>query len=85
MTFKFWKGKEFLKSVKSFGKNFIKSAKALWEGQGSGVKKHAGKIIIGLAALSSVLGIINSVTSSKTPSKTKAADVISKDRNYIKN
>ena len=85
MTFKFWKGKEFSKSIQSFGKNFIKSAKALWQGEGSGVKKHAGKIIIGLAALSSVLGIINSVSSSKTPSKTKAADVISKDRNYIKN
>ena len=85
MTFKFWKGKEFLKSIQSFGKNFVKASKALWEGQGSGIKKQAGKILIGLAALSSILGVINSVTSSKTPSKTKASDVIDKNKNYIKN
>lgn len=85
MTFKFWKGKEFSKSIQSFGRNFIKASKELWNGHGQGFRKHAGKVLIGLAALSSVIGVINAVTSSKTPSKTKASDVIDKNKNYIKN
>ncbi len=85
MTFKFWKGREFSKSIQSFGKNLVKASKALWEGQGNGIKKQSGKILIGLAAASTILGIINSVYSSKNPSNTKASDVIDKNKNYIKN
>lgn len=82
-TLKFWKGKEFLKTVKSFGKNFVKSLKALWNGEGSGLKKQSGKIILSLAVLSSVFGVINSVSSSKKPSKVSASDVIDKDERYV--
>lgn len=85
MTFKFWKGKEFTKSMKSFGKNFVKSAKALYKGEGSGINKHAGKILIGTALLSSILGVINAMSSSQKPSKVDAADVIKKDDRYVVN
>lgn len=69
MTFKFWKGKEFTKSLKSFGENFVESAKELYKGEGKGIQKHAGKILIGAAALSSIAGVINTVSSSQTPQK----------------
>ncbi len=85
MTFKFWKPKEFGKTLQSFGKNFVKSAKALYKGEGEGLQKHAGKMLIGAALLSSVLGIINTMSSSKKPSKVDAADVIKKDDRYVVN
>ncbi len=85
MTFKFWKGKEFTNSIKSFGRNFVKSAKALFKGEGTGINKHAGKILIGTALLSSVLGVINAMSSSQKPSKVDAADVIKKDDRYVVN
>ena len=83
MTLKFWKSKEFIKTLQSFGNNFIKSTKALWNGDGNGIKKHGGKLLIGLAILSSVIGVINAVSSSKKPSKIKVSDVIDKKENYV--
>ena len=83
MTLKFWKGKEFKKCLQSFGNNFIKSAKTLYNGEGQGLKKHAGKILLGLAALSSILGVVNALHSSKTPSKVSASDVIDKNNRYV--
>lgn len=84
MTFKFWKGKEFLKSIESFGRNFVKSAKELYKGEGKGLNKHAGKILIGAAALSSVLGVVNTLNYHK-PSNVSAADVINKKDKYVVN
>ncbi|MBO6086732.1 hypothetical protein J6P92_00095 [bacterium] len=83
MTFKFWKGKEFMKSLKSFGSSFTESVEAFWKGEGKGLKKHAGKILFGAAVLSSVLGVINTMSSSKTPSKIDSADVIKKSDRYV--
>jgi len=80
-TLKFWKGKDFLNSVKSFGRNFVKASKELWQGSGSGLKKQSGKILIGLAVLSSVLGVANAVISPK--SKLKSSDVIDKSKGYL--
>ncbi len=85
MTLKFWKGKEFKKTLQSFGENFIKSAKSLWQGEGKGITKQGGKILLGLAALSSILGVLNAVTSTHTPSKTKAKDVINQNEKYVVN
>ena len=85
MTFKFWKGKEFGQSLKSFGRNFVKSAKALYKGEGHGVTKHAGKALIGVSVLSSVLGVINTLSSSHKPSKVGTADVINKNEKYVVN
>ena len=84
MTLKFWKGREFKKSLQSFGNNFVKSAKAFYKGEGqTGIKKHAGKILLGIAALSSIAGVINALHSSKTPSKVDTSDVINKNEKYV--
>ncbi len=85
MTFKFWKGPEFIKSLTSFGENFVKSAKELYKGEGHGLTKHAGKILIGASILSSIAGVANTMHSSHKPSKVDAADVIKKDEKYVVN
>lgn len=80
MTFKFWKGKEFKKCLQSFGKNFIKSTKDFWKGEGTGISKHAGKMLVGAAALTTVLGVVNAVshksTNTKNAIKTKERYVV---------
>lgn len=83
MTFKFWKGKEFTKSIESFGRNFKESLKAFWNGEGKGVGKHAGKAMVGVAALSTVLGVINAISSPHTPQKSH--NVINKNDKYTVN
>ncbi len=85
MSFKFWKGEEFKKSMSSFGKSFIKSAKALYEGEGHGIQKHAGKFLLAASVLSSVIGVAASMSSSLKPSKIDSADIIKKDDRYVVN
>ena len=82
MTFKFWKPQEFLKSLKVFGASFVKSAKDLYKGEGTGIAKHAGKILLGAAVLSSVLGVINTVAGSKQTPKSKS-DIIKPDEKHV--
>ena len=82
MTFKFWKPQEFLKSLKVFGASFVKSAKDLYKGEGTGIAKHAGKILLGAAVLSSVLGVINTVAGSKQTPKSKS-DIIKPDEKHM--
>lgn len=79
MTFKFWKGKEFKKCVQSFGKSFIDSTKDFWKGEGSGFSKYAGKGLVGLAALSTVLGVINAVSHKSINTK----NTINKNERYV--
>lgn len=83
MTFKFWKGKEFAKSLESFGRNFKESVKAFWTGEGKGFEKHAGKAMVGIAALSTILGVINAISSSHTPQKNN--NIINKNDKYMVN
>ncbi len=82
MTFKFWKTEEFGQSMKILGKSFIRSAKDLYKGEGSGVAKHAGKILLGAAALSSVLGVINTVAGAKKAPKSKS-DIIKPNEKHV--
>ena len=82
LTFKFWKPQEFLKSLKVFGASFVKSAKDLYKGEGTGIAKHAGKILLGAAVLSSVLGVINTVAGSKQTPKSKS-DIIKPDEKHV--
>lgn len=79
MSFKFWKPEEFGRSMKSFGRNFVKSAKELWVGEGSGMSKHAGKALIGISALSTVLGVMNAISHKSVDSK----NVIDKNERYV--
>lgn len=85
MTFKFWKGKEFLKTIESFGRNLVKSAKSLYVGEGHGIEKHAGKALLGISVLSTVLGVANTLSSSHKPAKVSASDVINKNEKYVVN
>ncbi len=81
MTFKFWKPQEFLKSLNVFGNSFVRSAKNLYKGEGNGVTKHAGKILLGLAVLSSVLGVVNTVAGArKSP---KSSDIIKPNEKHV--
>lgn len=84
MTFKFWKGQEFKKSLSVFKDSFVDSAKSFYKGEGSGISKHAGKLLLGAAILSSAAGVVNALSSSHRPSRTGAGDVIKKDKGYIK-
>lgn len=84
-TFKFWKGKQFGKSIKTLGKSFIESCKALYHGDGTKYSKHAGKALIFTSLGASILGVINVLSSSQKPSKLDSADIIEKDRKYVVN
>ena len=71
-TFKFWKAKDFTDSIKAFGKSFVEASKSLWNGGADAVtkfEKHSGKALIGVAALSTVLGVLNTLNLSKKPNK----------------
>lgn len=86
-TLKFWKFNKFKHSIKVFKDSAVKSAKDMWRGIDNAKgwwPKHAGKVMIGAAALSSIIGVVNAVTISK-PSKQNADDVIDKDRKYVVN
>lgn len=76
-TLKFWKSDKFKHSLKVLGRSTVDSCKAFWNGPDTakGISKHAGKILIGAAALSTVAGVINSVVVKKPP-KTNVDDVI---------
>jgi hypothetical protein len=84
-TLKFWKGKDFAHSLKVFGKSLKESVNELYTGgkHATGMfEKHSGKALIGLATLSTVLGVINTCHISKKPSKTTAKDVMDKNKKY---
>ena len=85
MTFKFWDKQKMIKAAIEFKNSFVKSAKSFYKGEGSGMTKHAGKLLLGAAAASSLLGIINVMNISGKPSKIGAGDVIDKKEKYVVN
>lgn len=84
MTFKFWKKDKFLHSLKIFKESLADSAKDLWRGpkETSGIAKHAGKGMVGLAVLSSVLGVVNAVMTSRHKANLNSSNVIDKNRKF---
>lgn len=86
-TLKFWKWDKFSHSMKILKDSIVDSAKDMFYGQknAKGFEKHSGKAILALAAVSTIAGIINAVSSSKKPSKLDAGNVIEKDRKYVVN
>jgi len=84
-TMKFWKVPEFKKSLKTFGKSFVESAKELYTGGkgAKGLNKWAGKTFIGIAVLATILGDLKIISSSKKPSQLKSTDVVDKTRKYV--
>ncbi len=86
MNFKFWKPEEFATSAKQFGRSFVESAKSFYFGDGSSfMKRHGGKVLMGTALASTIIGVINASTSANKPSKLDSADIIEKDRKYVVN
>ena len=85
MTFKFWDKKKMTKAVLAFKNGFIRSAKSLYNGEGKGLTKYAGKLLLGVSVASSLLGIINVMNISGKPSKIGAGDVIDKKEKYVVN
>ena len=71
-TLKFWKGKDFMHSLKVFKRSLVKSVKNLYNGNPeavSPIKKHAGKALLGLTALTTLLSVANTVHLTKKPQK----------------
>lgn len=71
-----FKPKQFLHSAKLFGQTFIESAKELLNPTDASTKlqKHAGKAIVGAAALVTILGVLNTLHISKKPTKVNVLD-----------
>ena len=86
-TLKFWKPKQFLKSVDAFFNSFADSLYTFVKGpdNAKGLKKYSGLGLLSLAAASTFIGIVNVLTSSNKPSKLDSADVIEKNRKYVVN
>lgn len=85
-TFKVWKGKEFANSLRTFGDSFIEASKQLWTGGKDAMtkfEKHSGKAIIGVAALSTILGVANTLHLTKKPSKTTSNDILDKSKEKV--
>ena len=83
-TLKFWTP-EFLKSIKTFGNSFIKSAKELWEPTRSITKmdKYSGKALICGAAAVTILSVLNTLHIKNKPSKVKESDIIDKNKESV--
>ncbi len=83
-TLKFWQKTRFKSSMNSLGRNFLKSMKTFYTGEGQQFK-HGGKALLFTALASSVLGVVNAVSTKNSPSKLDASDIIKKDEKYVVN
>ncbi len=87
-TWKVWKGRQFLKTAETFFTSLRDSAIQMFlgpENEKNFFKKHGGKTLIGLAALSTLAGLTNVLISQNKPSKLDSADIIEPDRKYVVN
>ena len=87
-TCKFWKPKPFMHSILKFGEAFYDSAKELYNGPENKkgfFTKHSGKLLIGAAALSTILGLSNVLISKNKPSKLDSDDIIDKEGKFVVN
>ena len=85
MTLKFWKFDEFKHSLKVFADSLVESAKNLYKGDINAGKwtKHSGKALLGAAALSTVLGVANTLHITKKPSKVKGSNVMNPKKESV--
>ena len=86
-TLKFWQVDKFKHSLEVFVRSAKDSAKTLWEGPKvydkinvlQKISKHSGKLVIGSAVLSTIIGIINAVNVPKPVN----SSAINKNRKYV--
>lgn len=81
-SFKFWKKGVLDRTCTSFVRAAKESAKLFYKGEGQGIKKHGGKVMLGLSALSTVAGVLNAVNYTKKPDSLNASDVIVPTEKY---
>lgn len=81
----FFRAKGFKKSTEQFFDSLGGSIKDFFKGENNMMGKHSGKVLFSAALLSSILGVVNVMSSSKKPSKLDSADIIEKDRKYVVN
>ena len=85
-TLKVWKGEEFLHSLKVFGQSFVDSAKDLIKGDADATTKfakHSGKALVGLAALTTLAGLLNTFHITKKPSKVSGEQVFDRNKESV--
>lgn len=85
-TLKFWKGKDFMHSLKVFGRSFVDSAKSLYQGSPesfSKLERHSGKALIGATLLVTALGVLNTIHLTKKPSKVTAENVMNSNKESV--
>lgn len=98
-TLKFWKTKEFGHSLKVLGKSFVESAKDLYNGSSismikkadssvapgllAKLEKHSGKAFLGIAALSTILGLLNTLHITKKPTNTSPDSVFDRNKESV--
>ena len=84
-TAKFWDSKNFIHSMKVFGESFVESAKELYKpiNPKGKLEKYSGKTILGLAAASTILGVLNTIHITKKPSTVSEKDVINKNKESV--
>lgn len=81
-TWKFWKKGSFKETCSHFGTALVESAKSFYKGEGHGLAKHGGKIMLGASALATTLGILNVMNYSKKPDTLNASNVINPAERY---
>lgn len=79
----FFATKGFKASAKQFKTSLWESMKSFYKGDNA--SKYGGKILLGTALLSTILGVANVMSSSQKPSKLDSADIIEKSGKYVVN
>lgn len=84
-TFNILNPKQFGHTMVEFVKAFKDSAKELYrpEHAVSKLQKYSGKVLVGTAALVTVLGVLNAIHINKKPSKVSENDVLDKNKESV--
>lgn len=84
-TAKFWKPKEFGHSIQVFAHSLKESAKELWTPHNPANKfqKYSGRGVVIAAALTTILGVLNTLHITKKPSKVSEKDVMDKNKESV--
>ncbi|MBP3925554.1 hypothetical protein J6E39_10000 [bacterium] len=85
-TLKFWKKEEFMRTLNNIKNAAKESWHDFYKGTSEpGISKYSGKLLLGAAALSTIAGVVNAVTTIDKPSKLDAGDVIDSSKKYVVN